>query len=217
MASSDPYPTFTRSERIADAAMHLAGITFAIAGTILLIVNAAGTTGPATLVAVTVYGLALIGSFVASACYHFTPWEGPRPLLRRIDHAAIYLKIAGTYTPLVVFIGSAFGYVVLGVVWALATLGAISKLFFWRRPGAGGVWLYLGLGWISVLLIGSLVPLMSTGALALIAIGGIVYSIGALVFWLDCLRFQNAIWHGFVLTASICFFAAIVWSVTAQT
>ena len=209
MSHAEAYPDFTRNERIADALMHVIGVAFAITATIILIAWAYGETGIGTVVALTIYGAALIGSFVASACYHFTPWEGPRPVLRRIDHAAIYLKIAGTYTPLVVMIGSAFAYGVLALVWALAALGAVTKLFFWARPGRWGVGLYLGLGWLSVTLVTSLFPLVSTASLALIVAGGLVYSLGAVVFSIDGLRFQNAIWHGFVLTASICFFVAI--------
>jgi hypothetical protein len=136
MNISDPYPDYTRGERIADGAVHAAGIVFAIVATILLIVAASGETSVGTVVALSIYGAALIGSFIASACYHFTPWDRPRALLRRIDHAAIYLKIAGTYTPLVVLIGSAFAYSVLGLVWALAAVGAIAKLFFWALPRA---------------------------------------------------------------------------------
>jgi len=133
MTHTDPYPTFTRGERIADAAMHILGVVLAIAGTIALIIYASGQTDAGTIAGLVIYGVALIGSFVASTCYHFTPWERPRPTLRRIDHAAIYLKIAGTYTPLVMLIGSAFAYGVLAVVWALASLGAEMNLFFWAK------------------------------------------------------------------------------------
>lgn len=213
MTHTDPYPTYTRSERIADGAMHVAGVGFALVGTTILIAVALGRTDGATVAAIAIYGVALTGSFVASACYHFTPWDGPRPLLRRIDHAAIYVKIAGTYTPLVVMIGSAFAYGVLGVVWVLAVAGAVAKLFFWARPTRWGVALYVGLGWLSVALLTSLVPIIPALALALLVMGGLVYSVGAVVFSLEDLKFQNAIWHGFVLVASGCFFAAIAMGV----
>lgn len=219
MSHCDPYPDFTRGERIADAVMHIAGVVFAVAGTVVLIIwaarlSGAGQVDAGTIAGVSIYGAALIGSFVASACYHFTPWERPRPLLRRIDHAAIYLKIAGTYTPLVVLIGSAFAYGVLCVVWGLAAVGALTKLFFWGRPGRWGVALYLGLGWISVALLSSLIPVVPGTALALMVAGGLVYSAGAVIFSIDGLRYQNAIWHGFVLAASVCFFAAIALGVS---
>lgn len=217
MSAIDPYPQFTRAERIADAVMHAVGITFAIIATILLIVWASGETSGGTVIGLSIYGAALIGSFIASACYHFTPWEGRRHLLRRIDHAAIYLKIAGTYTPLVVLIGSAFAYSILGIVWALAALGAIAKLFFWGQPTRWGVGLYLGLGWLSVALITSLVPIVSGATLTLIVAGGLIYSLGAVVFSVEGLRFQNAIWHGLVLTASMCFCVAIALGVLPST
>lgn len=213
MTHCDPYPAYSRPERIADGAVHIAGIIFAMVGTTLLLIWAVGDHGPGTVAAVAIYGAAVTASFVASFCYHFTPWEGPRPMLRRIDHAAIYLKIAGTYTPLVVLIGSAFAYSVLGVVWTLAIVGAAMKLFFWAQPGRWGVALYLGLGWLSLTLATSLIPLVSGTVMGLIVAGGLVYSAGAIVFNLDGLRFQNAIWHSFVLTASVCFFVAIAMGV----
>jgi len=214
MTHVDTYPTFSRGERIADALMHIAGLSFALIGSVLLIVWAAGALSGGAIAGLSIYGAALIASFAASACYHFTPWEGPRPVLRRIDHAAIYLKIAGTYTPLVVLVGSAFAYTVLALVWGLAALGAMAKLFFWGRPGHGGTLLYLGLGWISIALFTSLVPLLTPAAIGLLIAGGLVYSVGAAVFSLRALAYQTAIWHGFVLVASVCFFTAITLAVT---
>jgi hemolysin III len=203
------YPKYARSERIADAMMHGAGVLFAMGGTVVLIVLAALWTNPAEITSVAIYGAALILSFGASALYHFTPVEGWRPTLRRLDHAAIFFKIAGTYTPLVVLIGSAFGYVILAVVWGLAVAGAIGKLFFWSRPGTGSLSLYLFLGWLSVFLIWSLFPVLPIAATVLIAVGGLLYTTGVIFFNWERLRFSLAIWHGFVLAASICFFSAI--------
>jgi hemolysin III len=213
MNKSETYPDYTRGERIADGAIHAVGIFFAIIATIILIIGASGNSSFWTVVALSIYGAALIGSFVASACYHFTPWDHQRAMLRRIDHAAIYFKIAGTYTPLVVIIGSAFAFSILGIVWTLATVGAIAKLFFWARPSRWGLGLYLGLGWLSIALVSSLIPLVSGLTLGLIMAGGLVYSLGAVVFSIDELRYQNAIWHTLVLTASMCFCLAIAISV----
>lgn len=219
MTQPDPYPIYTVRERVADGVVHAAGIVFAVTATILLLIWARGE--PAGIIAsLWIYGVALSGSFVASACYHFTPWEHLRPTLRRIDHAAIYIKIAGTYTPLVVLIGSGFAYGVLALVWALALIGALTKLFFWQPKAGSGRWgtaLYVGLGWLSVALITSLVPLMPPVALGLIVAGGLIYSLGAVVFSIDGLRFQNAIWHGFVLTASVCFCVAIAMGIFGAT
>jgi len=209
MAQHDPYPDYSRAERIADGALHVAGLGFALTGTIFLVLLAAGRADPGLIAGLTIYGAAMIGSFLASALYHFTPWEQVRPLFRRVDHAAIFFKIAGTYTPLVVLIGTGFAYGVLALVWALALLGAVLKLFFWRRPGLWATGFYLLLGWLSVLLIWPLFPLLSLPAIVLIVAGGLTYTVGAVFFSLESLRFQNAIWHGHVLAASVCFFAAI--------
>ncbi|MEO1640643.1 MAG: hemolysin III family protein [Pseudomonadota bacterium] len=209
----DPYPIYARSERIADSAMHILGVLGAIIGATVLLVWASGHTSAGYIAALAVYGGTLIATFVASAFYHFTPWEPLRPLLRRVDHAAIYLKIAGTYTPLVVMIGSWFAYVVLAIVWSLAVLGMVTKLFFWRRPGRFGPALYLIMGWLSLALVWSLWPIVPGGVMALIAVGGLLYTAGVPFFAAERLKFSLAIWHGFVVAASACFFAAIALTV----
>lgn len=217
----EPYPTYPRAARIADGMIHLLGVILAVAGAAGLIIAAGfwarqGQIGGGTVAAVSVYGAALIATFVASACYHLTPWERLRPTLRRIDHAAIYLKIAGTYTPLVVLIGSGFGYVVLALVWVLALVGAVAKLFYWAAPGRLAPGLYLGLGWLSLALIWSLAHSLPLPATALVVTGGLLYSAGVIFFNWDSFKFSNAIWHGFVLVASICFFTAIALGTFAQ-
>jgi len=207
-ATSD-YPAYARSERIADGVIHALGVAFAMAGAVVITAFAALYADGWQAAAIGVYGAALVATFVASACYHMTPWDGVRPTLRRIDHAAIYLKIAGTYTPLVVLIGSVYAYAVLTVVWAIAIAGAGAKMFFWRNPGRLGLMLYVALGWLSVLLLRPLHEALPPGAVALVAAGGILYTAGVAFFAWDSLKFSNAIWHGFVLAASGCFFAAI--------
>ena len=203
------YPRYARSERIADGTMHALGLTGALTGAVLLIVWAALHLGAGEIAALSVYGAALIATFAASAFYHMTPWEGLRPTLRRIDHSAIYLKIAGTYTPLVVMIGSAFSYVVLALVWALALFGMAQKLFFWRVPGRFGPALYLVMGWMGVAVIWMAWPLLPGAATVLIALGGALYTFGVIFYAAERMKFSTAIWHGFVIAASACFFAAI--------
>ncbi|MFQ1702068.1 hemolysin III family protein [Loktanella agnita] len=203
------YPDYSVPERIADGIMHAIGVIGAITGAIILMVWAGGLTSPGQMAGVAIYGATLIATFVASAMYHMTPWEAARPILRRFDHAAIYLKIAGTYTPLVVMIGSAFAYTILGVVWGLAVIGMVLKLFFWRTPGQFGPALYLIMGWLSVALIWSLWPIVPRAAMILMGAGGLLYTTGVIFYAAEKMRFSNAIWHGFVVAASACFFAAI--------
>lgn len=203
------YPNYAREERIADAAMHLLGVIGAMSGAVVLIVWAAEHTTAGHLAAISIYASTLIATFAFSAMYHFTPWEAARPVLRRFDHAAIYLKIAGTYTPLVMMIGTVFAFVILGIVWALAIAGMVLKLFFWRAPGRFDPLLYLVMGWLSLFLVWSLVPILPTAALILIAVGGLLYSLGVIPYSNERLKYAMAIWHGFVVSASACFFAAI--------
>lgn len=212
---SETYPAYSRAERIADGIMHAIGTTLAITGAVLLVVLVSGSHPAGTTAAVAVYAGALIATFVASACYHMTPWEAARPALRRLDHAAIYLKIAGTYTPLVALIGTAFGWIMLAIVWTLATIGAVAKLIL-PRSGRFSTLLYLGLGWLSLALMWPLAQRLPSGGTALIFAGGLLYSAGTLVLSREGLRYQNAIWHFFVLAASGCFFAAISWGVAAS-
>jgi hemolysin III len=209
------YPSYARSERIADGTMHAIGVLGALTGAILLMVWSAGAASTSQMLAIAVYGATLIATFAASAMYHFTPWERIRPLLRRFDHAAIYLKIAGTYTPLVVLIGSGFAYAVLATVWVLAVVGVVLKLFFWRTPGRFGPALYLIMGWLSLALIWSLWPLVPVSAMILMAVGGLLYTAGVPFSASETMKFSIAIWHGFVVAASACFFAAITISVAA--
>jgi hemolysin III len=211
MSNLEPlYPAYSRPERIADGVIHAIGVAFALSGAVTLIVLAGLWAGGAQVAATTVYGAALIATFAASALYHMTPREEWRPVLRRIDHAAIYLKIAGTYTPFVVMIGSAFAYGILALVWALALAGALAKVFFWRSPGRLGTLLYLALGWLAVLLIWPIAQTQPAVTSGLVVAGGLLYTAGVMFFTWESLRFSNAIWHGFVLAASGCFFAAIL-------
>ena len=208
------YPTYTRSERVADGSMHAIGVTGAVLGAILLLVWATPVASPWEITAISVYAITLIGTFTASAFYHMTPWESIRPALRRIDHAAIYLKIAGTYTPLVVMIGSGLAYVVLGIVWTLAVIGMVLKLVFWSRPGQFGPALYLIMGWMSVVLVWSSWEALPFGY---ILAGGLLYTVGVVFHAAKNMKFANAIWHGFVVAASACFFVAITVVTTQQT
>ncbi|APE44298.1 hemolysin III [Sulfitobacter alexandrii] len=200
------YP-YSRSETVADGAVHVAGLALAIPASILLLIEAAGSDRLTT--AAALYAGCMLFAFIASAVYHLSPVDKTRPLLNRIDHAAIYFKIAGTYTPFVALIGSGFAYVVLAIVWALALVGAVAKLWFWGTDGRGSLALYLLMGWLAVLLFWPMWQVLPPAALFLVGTGGIIYSVGAWVFAKPEFRFQNAIWHSFVLSASTCFFAAV--------
>jgi hemolysin III len=209
-----PYP-YSPRETLADASVHAIGLLFAITGGVALQIYVIQTQDPTQIAAASVYAALLVLSLTISAMYHLLPWEQTRPLFRRMDHAAIYLKIAGTYTPLVVLIGSAFGYVVLAGVWLVALIGVIGKLSFWGPDSRGSLSVYLGMGWASVLLIWPMTQALPLLAVGLIIGGGALYTLGTLIYRYPEMRYQNAIWHAFVLSASVCFFGAVWMSLSA--
>jgi hemolysin III len=212
---SDEYPIYSRAERIADGAVHVAGFIAAVAGVAVMFVMWALRMDGVTLASTIVYSAALLLMLGASAAYHLYAYTPARPVLRRLDHAAIYVKIAGTFTPLSVFLGTAFGYVVLGLVWVLAIFGAASKIMTKRGQMTTGWLPYVALGWIGVALFVPLMAVLPVSSLALMLAGGLIYTAGVIFYAWEGLRFSNAIWHGFVAAASACFFMGIATALSA--
>ena len=213
--TSSAYPPYSRAERIADGVVHVAGLGAATAGVGALYILWAPVMDGVTLLAVTVYLLSLLAMLGASAAYHMLAHTTLRPVLRRLDHAAIYIKIAGTFTPLGVALGTAFGYAVLAGVWLCAALGALSKLRMPRDAMTTGWLPYLALGWAGSALMLPLWGVLPVVSLACIVGGGALYSAGIVFYAWEEMRFANAIWHVFVALASACFFVAIGTGVTA--
>ena len=203
------YPDYTRAERVADAVVHVIGVLSALAGVAALFWLFAPRMGWSTFLATSVYAAALLLMLCASAAYHMGAHTTARPILRRIDHAAIYLKIAGTFTPLSVFLGTAFGYVVLGLVWLLALTGAAAKLMAQRGKMTTGWWPQVALGWIGISLIVPLWGLLPVQSLWFILTGGVIYSAAVVFYCWESLRYANAIWHAFILIATGCLFLGI--------
>jgi hemolysin III len=200
---------YSPGERIADGIIHALGISLSIAGFVVLGVTAMPSTDTGTAIALAVYGTLLVLMFCVSAAYHMVPHAHWKPALRKCDQAAIFLKIAGTYTPLVVILGSLFGYFVLVAVWVAALFGAIAKLALGRRFETVSVAIYLPLGWASLLLAWPIFSTLPVAVSVLVVAGGILYTVGVVFHTWEQLKFQNAIWHAFVLSASACHFAAV--------
>lgn len=203
------YPDYSRAERVADAVVHVIGVLAALAGVCAVFRMWYAQMPWPTFVATSVYAAGLILMLGASAAYHMGAHTAARPILRRIDHAAIYLKIAGTFTPLSVILGTAFGYVILGLVWLLALAGAGAKLM--AAPGrmSTGWWPHVALGWVGAALIVPLWGLLPAHSLWLIVAGGLIYTVAVIFYCWESLRFANAIWHAFVLVATGCLFLGI--------
>lgn len=211
---------YSSAEAWVDMAVHAVGIVGALlAVPVLITLAAVWTDDTALTAAVAIYGAALIAMFSASAGYNFASLRlsGGRLLeaLRRVDHAAIYVKIAGTYTPYAIIMGGAFGRWLLVGVWSAALLGLLGKLIApdrWHRLSVG---LYLALGWCVLLVIGPVSAAITTATAVLIIVGGCLYSIGVVFHVWEALPFQNAIWHGFVLVATFVFYSAMMVEITA--
>ena len=203
------YPNYSRAERVADGAVHIVGLLAAIAGVSALFAMWALRMDGVTLASTIVYSGALILMLAASAIYHLAAHTAARPILRRLDHAAIYLKIAGTFTPLSVLLGTGFGYIILALVWGMALIGAAAKLLAKRGQMTTGWLPYVALGWFGVALFVPLMDILPSTSIWLMISGGLLYTAGVVFYAWESLRFANAIWHVFVALASACFFLGI--------
>ncbi len=204
--------TDLRRERMADGLVHVLGITVSLAAAATLAILAVAYALPARSTASPgVYGIGLVAVFCCSAAYHLSRDGKAKALLRRFDHAAIYVKIAGTYTPFaLVKLGDTTGLALLGLVWSITAVGAAAKLLWPGRLVIMSYVLYLAQGWAIVTVWEPFSAVVSTRVLVLLAAGGILYTVGVIFHLWEKLRFHNAIWHALVLIASACHFAAIV-------
>lgn len=201
---------YDRTELIADGVIHATGVVLGLIGAIAIVLVAVEAQF-IEVVSVGIYIFGLVAMLVLSAAYNMWPISPTKWILRRFDHSAIYLLIAGTYTPFLAAMKIGIGSVALGIgVWSSALIGIVMKLALPGRFDRLAVALYLLLGWCGVVaydLVASAVPSTS---LWLLVIGGVLYSIGAIFHGWRRLRFHNAIWHGFVLAAAGCHYSAVL-------
>jgi len=203
---------YDRGETIADAVVHVVGLALAITGAAVLIVIAVHGASAAQFAAVAIYLTGLLAMICLSAAYNLWPVSPLKWWLRRFDHSAIYLLIAATYTAFMLPMHGTTPAVLLAVIWATAIGGIVIKLFWPGRFDRTSVGLYLSMGWSGIFTIGPVTAALAPVTLWLIAAGGVLYSTGVVFHAWRSLRFQNAIWHGFVLTAAGCHYVAVVTS-----
>jgi len=206
-----PYPVYSRAERLADAVLHILGILLSLIAVPVMVTLAAVWHGDlGTVGAALVYGASLIAMFTLSACYHMVRHGRAKQILRRLDHAAIYVKIAGTYTPFAVLLAGDDMMPILAGIWGAALLGAVLKITVPGRLETLSLALYLALGWGAVVLFGPILNEIPRPTFLLMLTGGGLYTLGVVFLYWDRLRFHNAIWHAFVLAASFVFYFAIL-------
>ena len=200
-------------EEIANAISHGLGALLSIAALPILVHAAALRGGAADVVAASLFAGTAILLYLVSTVYHALPAGRAKAWLNRMDHAAIYLFIAGSYMPFLFgALRGAWGWSLFGVLWAAAALGVTAKLFNRLRHPLWSTGLYLAMGWVAVVAAVPLMQQLSTAGLVWLVAGGLSYTAGAVVFTFDeRLPYGHFVWHLFVLGGSVCHFFAALW------
>jgi hemolysin III len=206
-----PQPTTTFGEELASSITHGVGTALAFVAMVVLMV-AAATQGDAWhVIACSIFGITLILSYLSSTLYHALPQPGVRALFRLFDHAAIFLLIAGSYTPFtLVTLRGPWGWSLFSVIWALALLGILCEVFAAGRLALVRVAVYIVMGWTIVVATRPMLDLVAPGGLLLLLWGGIAYTAGTIFYVWRKLPYNHAIWHLFVLAGSALHFFAIL-------
>ncbi|WP_448190678.1 PAQR family membrane homeostasis protein TrhA [Azospirillum sp. sgz301742] len=206
----------TLRERRVDLTIQTSGLAASVvAGAILMAWTIQSGNATAS-VAAAVYGASLVAMFACSTLYAATQAPRRKAVLRVFDHSAIFLLIAGTYTPFcALVVGGWRGFGLLAGVWMVAALGILLKVLFRHRPESVTVVLYVALGWAGIVQIDAVIERLPADALALLAAGGVIYTAGVPVHLRDSIPYNQAIWHACVLVAAACHYAAVVLALAA--
>ncbi|HHW4680122.1 MAG TPA: PAQR family membrane homeostasis protein TrhA [Xylella taiwanensis] len=209
MNADVPSPVDLRDE-LASAIIHGLGAVATLAGGSVLITLAAIYGDRWQLVTSIVFSITLFLLYVASTLYHAIPHPGAKARLRIFDHCAIYLLIAGTYTPFtLISLRGPWGWSLFAAIWILALSGVVFKLFFTKRFRLLSTIIYVVMGWLVVIAVGPLRRLLDGWTLSWLFAGGLLYTFGTYFYHRDDVRYFHAIWHVFVLAGSVCHFIAV--------
>ena len=202
--------SYSTNEEIANTLTHALGAILAVIACYMLLITAMSDNNLEKTISYAVYGTSLILLFTASTFYHAIQDTDKKKLFKLLDHCAIYLLIAGTYTPLMmVALNDQLGTIMLTVIWSIAILGVFFKMKFGHRYKKTSLITYLGMGLISITIIEQLNDKLSNQALTLLALGGIIYCLGVIFYVQKRIHFNHAIWHLFVLCGAACHFFMI--------
>ncbi|MBI2516514.1 MAG: hemolysin III family protein [Opitutae bacterium] len=201
---------YTVREEIAHAVTHGIGAVLCVAGLVLLVVAAVQRGDAWHVTSAAIYGATLVLLYTASTLYHSLPGERAKRLLQKFDHAAIYLLIAGTYTPFtLVTLRGPWGWSLFGVIWGLALIGVVLKLRAVGRRDVLSTVLYVVMGWLVLIALKPLVAALPGSGLGWLVAGGVCYTVGALFYLWERLPYNHAVWHVWVLGGSVCHWAAV--------
>jgi hemolysin III len=202
--------SYSKNEEIANTLTHALGAILAVIACYMLLITAISDNNIEKTISYAVYGTSLILLFTASTFYHAIQDTDKKKLFKLLDHCAIYLLIAGTYTPLMMIsLNNQLGMIMLFIIWALAILGIFFKLKFGHRYKKTSLVTYLGMGLISITIIEQLQEKLTSQGLTLLALGGAIYCLGVIFYAQKRIIFNHAIWHLFVLGGAICHFIMI--------
>ncbi|MBI1317345.1 MAG: hemolysin III family protein [Candidatus Hydrogenedens sp.] len=207
--STSPY---TVGEEVANTITHGLGALLAAAGLTSMVIYATAGADPYRIIAVSIFGATLILAYLASTLYHGIPHRQAKDVLRVLDHCAIFLLIAGTYTPfLMVLLGETWiGWALLVGMWAFALAGCTFKAFFTGKGERLSLTMYIGMGWAVLFAIKPAIEIMPLGAIVLLLLGGLAYTFGVVFYVWEKLPYNHAIWHLFVIAGSALHFAAVM-------
>jgi len=209
--------SYSVAEEWANSLSHAVGVILSIIGLVCLIVLTSKEDSAMSVTAVSIYGASLIVLFLASTLYHSVQKPSLKRKFKIFDHCAIYGLIAGTYTPfMLVSLKGAWGYSITAVIWSLALIGIVFKLFFTEKFPKLSLFTYLLMGWLIIIASAELIAKVPTGGLVLLAIGGVVYSLGTIFYQMEKIPFNHAIWHFFVLAGALCHFFSVFYYVIPQ-
>lgn len=216
LPAGELYPVSGRDrlEEVINSALHGVGLAACVGGTAVLVTLASLWGSAWHIVSFSIYGASLIVLYATSTVYHGMRHPGRKRVLRVMDHASVFLLIAGTYTPFtLVPLNGGWGWSIFGVVWGFSLLGIAFKLFFTGRFDRISTLLYVLLGWVMLIAVVPLVRTVPVGGLVLLLLGGISYTVGAGLYLLKRIPFNHALWHVFVLAGSALHFFSILFYV----
>jgi len=219
MVPSSPKPQHhypTPAARCADLVVHIIGLTLALVGGIVLLALSVSAGSISKVVGVSIYAAGVLAMLAFSTAYNFASWRH-RPMLRRLDHAGIFLMIASSYTPFTLGLPGAWSWGMTAAVWSLAALGGLGKLFLMNVDRKFWVAVYLVLGWLIVVALKPMIDHLAWYALLLLLAGGVLYSTGVIFYVNKRLKFARAIWHGHVVAAAAAHWTAVLLGVVLAT
>jgi hemolysin III len=209
--SQVPLGSYSVTEEIANSITHGFGALLSVGGLAVLVVAAARRGTTVHVVSSLIFGLSLLALYASSTIYHATRDPGAKRILRRLDHAAIFLLIAGSYTPFtLVTLRGPWGWSIFGLEWVLALIGLFFEGALRRRWVGFAIGLYLLMGWVAIAAIGPLLASLPRGGVALLFAEGLVYSFGTIFYLMRRIPFNHAVWHIAVLAGSALHYFAVL-------